>query len=408
MLQLSSKKNVHKTIILWYNKPREDAMESLSELQKNTFLSLLKLESELGHYVFKKKEKSVSKEILDSYWAFNKEADSFRELQDTIRSLDTEHAEIKVQISELKILQKNLQKEIKSMYLLIGKALFEKYTPVIADVFGKEYTQICVEDRKIAEAKEKEEGYRSDTEKNTVFSKIVNQAKIGATKAQVAAFEQKKEHLFEQGAKSAIDSGKLVQLVKKDFQDIEVKKLLDTFSQKHKDVIALERSLENLSLNDGAIKSSLEKAGVSSSPKKRLQALDRLIEQKRLEQDDFCAKNGHEYASRYVSPDGEVLVEFPKGLDKMLLDIQVHKRQILSLSRLIEIENAKKEIEKVQKEKEYLLKDKDSNIQKIQKLQTNNVNIDTLLVEKNELQNELNKKITILEKEEEKAKKVKV
>ncbi len=380
-------------------------MNRLFELQKNkqeAVSELLNLESHLGHYIFTKKDKTIDKNLLSEYTHFNAEVDVFRDLQSNIRALDSEQKELKAKITEMKALQINLKKEVKSMYLEIGKALFDKYTPAISDIFGKTYTQICIEQRKISEAKEKEALYRKDDENNGIFSRLVNQAKRGAVKAQVAAFEQKRVQLYEQGAKIFVESGKIPELVKSDFFDKTVRKLLEDFNKKHQDLSAVERNLENLTLNDGAVKSSLEKAGVSSTVKKRLIAIDVLIEQKLLEQDDFCSKHGHDYVSRYVSPDAEILVDLPKGLDKKLLEIQDCKRKVLSITRQIDIENMLQSIEKAQKQQELMEKEKESNMLKISKLESENVSILERIKEKVKEENNLKKRIEELIKEEQK------
>ncbi len=372
----------------------------IEKSKEEALFFLQKTEASLGQFVLEKKDKTISKDIFDSYASFATEIDSFYALQESIQSLDLEYTAIKKKIFEEKALKDELEKDEHSLYVQMGQSLFEHYTPLIADVFGKVYTSVCVEDRKIAEAKEKESLYLDEKEEKGVISRIVSSAKVGVTKAHIEALVQKRNQLLLNGAKSVIDSGVLAQLVETKKIDSNMELLFETFTATHKELKELEANAERLSLNANAIKSSLEKAGVTTTVQRRLSAIDKVIHQKHSEKDVFCAKVGHEYAFKYVSPDGEILVDFPKGLEEFLLEIQKTRYIIVSLSRQIEIENISVSIEKNETEHKILCEKKEANIQKINKINDENKDIDVKLQENSLHKNDLEKKLSVLKKEE--------
>ncbi len=352
----------------------------------------------LGHEVLKQKEKNISKENIDIYASFNTEVKSFYELQDSINALDKEHTAIKEKIADAKDSKSSQEKSISSMYVHIGELLFENYVPSMSDVFGKAYTQLCVEDRKIEEAKLKEES-RESSESTGFFSRLLKGAVVGASKTQVSILEKKREHTLVHETKLALESKKLESLLEKNILGDDVSAVLNEYHQQIEAMHKIEMEIETLVLNENAVKTALEKAGAALSVQRRISAIDKQIAQKKDEQDEFCSQVGHDFAIRYVSPDGDTLVDFAKETSPRLVDIQKIRKELINITREIEIEKTRQEIETVLIDKDSLQVKKEANMQSIEKLQSDNESLDLSIKEKNEEQQELEKKLAQLEKE---------
>ncbi len=409
MLELSSKIFIHKMVFLWYTIIKGVDLRGgwykmlyKDELQinKNEALdSLNKLESELGHSLLHKNEKSISKELKGAYVDFESEITSLQELKEKITTLDTERSTIKDDIVALQEKQALIKKDFTSLYLDFGKALFENYTPVFSDAFGSVYTKVCVELNKIEETRAKENTYREEAENVGFFGRVIGQAKASVSKNQVAMHEQKRDILLSQGAKKVLESENAEKLIMVEDVNEDVKSIFEEYNDSYTKYNENVATLEKLALNEHAVQTELEKAGASISVQRRLSAIDNLIQQKHSEQDAFCANVGYDFSSKYISADGEILITFPKASEQLLSSIQSKKHEVISLTRSIEMENIKSLMEKNKKETEALNKTKKSNSEKIEKLQDENAELDGKLKEKGKDLNDLEERLAVLEKE---------
>ncbi len=382
--------------------------QHINELQQNKnecMSSLESIEISVGHHICVKKDKSLEKKVLKTYDNFNQEIEAFHKMQETILSLDSERNELKESIEAKKAIRVDLQKDIQLMYEQIGQALYENYNPSIADVFGKEYTELSVIEHKKEDALLQEESLSETSSSAGFFSRIISHVKTGAIKTHVSTIENKRKSLLVQGAKSTIETGRLSELLgsKKLSDDIEV--LYNAFENNQKALHDTELAIDSLSINEKAIKTSLEKMGVSFTVQRRISIIDKQIEEKHSEQDSFCATVGHDYVARYVSPDGDAIADFPKDLEGFLQSIQEHRYTIASLSRKIEIEHKRNEIEAILVDNDALQVKIEDNTKKIEALRLENENMEAIIKEKNKEKSELEKKLTELMKEEEKASK---
>ncbi len=375
----------------------------VGELQakKNDALSLLqKEESTIGHTLFTKKDKSLTKENREVYISFNTVIESLEDEKNTIISLDAELSEVKSNIVQLKSTIASKEKEVLPMYAQMGELLIKNYSPLIADIFGKTYTDVCVEDRKIAEVRQKDLVEIDDEIKPGFVSRLFNMARTGVSKTQFSMIEQKRENILSKGTKKALESDTLQALILENKLGDDTKKFYDDYSSFHAELKEIGKNLEERLQDEKTIRSSLENLGALQSTQKRLSAIDKEITTKHSEQDIFCAQIGHDYTSRYVSPDGESLVAFSKGFEEMLHSVQIYRTTILSLSRQIEIENISIRIESLVSESDRLQNKKELNCQKIENLEAENKDFNSQIKEKENEKLELENKRAQLVKEE--------
>ena len=360
------------------NKVIAELERTKAELLSNIYNS----EELLGHAVLSKSEEGVIQDEIDSYEEFNTDVENLLNSKEKILQLDSELKAKKEEIETQKELLSTTQKQLPLLYKQLGTALFENYTPVYADAFGQAYTNACIEELKITEAQTKEDNLREEAEKKNFFTKILSHAKVGVTKTQISTLQQKKDTIITQGAKVAGSSGLLETLLQKEQLDAEVKAAFLEFSAVNNEVTDLSTELEKLTTENAGIKKALDAEGVTFTVSKKVSSIDSQIEQKKVEQNEFSAKVGQEYATKYVSADGDKLVDFPKAVEDVLTILKTQKESVVVLNRSIEIEKTKIQIEKVQNEIASCNKTKDSNNEKIERLQTENTDLAKKIEEK--------------------------
>ncbi len=408
-VKLVKKKIIHKIQKLCYtitykevDMSKKSIIEELEKNKNEACDSLHAVEVEVGHYIFKKKDKAISKENVDEYISFNTVIESLHEEKNTIITLDTEVSEARSSILLLKETKAIKEKELFVMQAEMGELLFKNYSPIIADIFGKTYTDVSVEDRKILEANEK--GFSKGEESSGFMSRVLNMARSGVAKTQLSLIEQRRSSLLHKGAKKALESNELKDIILANQLGEDTKKFYEEYVSVQSEINEITENLDNQLQHEKSLRASIEKVSGGLSVQKQLALHDKQIERKYSEQDDFCASIGHDYATRYVSPDGETLAVFPKGFEGFLTNIQDHRYTILSLSRQIEIENTKIAIAELVSENNLLQSKKEDNSQKIESLQVENAGFDATIKEKNKEKIELEKKLDELVTEESKSK----
>ncbi len=372
-------------------------LQCISELQARkdeVQLDLQTLERQLGYFAIKEELKNITKDVLDSYADFEEEIEDIRKDQQSIQKLDVDRVGVENSIKIAKETKAELQNQSNLLYLSIGQSLFENYSPSYAEAFGATYTNIGVIDLKIAESKSKEENYKEENVATSFFGKILSGAKIGLKKNQIVLQSQKKESLIIQGALNAIEKGFLDALDKNNELDTETKTLFAEFLDISNDLKEQDRLLETYVQEEKAIKASLDQLGVGISVQGRIKTLDSDISKIESERDIFCTTAGHDYACRYVSPDAEIVVDFPKKTERLLSNIQQYKKAIVSLSRKIEIADIEQGIANEEKEIE-------ENKEKIENLQNEVNNLQSTVKLKTEEIHVLKKKLEELKKQEE-------
>lgn len=310
---------------------------TLKKSKKEAQSTLHCLEIEIGHYLLKKPEKSIQKDVLKTYKSFDQDIDAFRATQENINALAEERKNLQMQMTELKSLMSSVKGQLPDVYKLLGESLFSNYTAAYSDFFGSIYTQTAVQDQKIAAEHKKEDAIRDDMDKASFIPRILKHVQAGAAKTQATFDEQKRDSSLIKGAKAAIESGKLVKLSQEKQLDENSENVLNEYLDLQKTLTTHQASFEALALNESGVVTSLAKNGTSGSPQKRIQSIEKEIGQKKVEQDEFSATQGHEYTCRYVSPDGETIVAFPADIVEVLSNIQTQKLLMMSFSRQIEI-----------------------------------------------------------------------
>ncbi len=366
-----------------------DLEKTKTEVQENLYIT----EQSLGHTILSKADKGLAKEDIDTYKSYNTDVETFLKLQQDILQLDAELKEQKTETDNQKELLSIAKKQLPLLYKQLGAALFVNYSPIYADCFGQAYTNACIEDLKIAEAQTKEEGYRENSGKKNFFVKMVSHAKVGVAKTQIATLQQKKDSIILQGAKVAGNSGLLEVLLQKEQLDEGVKSAFLEFTAVNNQIKDITTSIEKLTLTANELKKSLDTAGVTFTVARRIANLDSQIEQKKDEQNTFSARIGHEFGNKYVTPTGEKITDFPRYVKEDLSSIQDQKETIIVLGRSIEIEKTKLDIEKVQEEIVSLNKSKDSNNERIERLQAENEEILNRVEEKSLIEKDLAEKL---------------
>ncbi|MFI3258402.1 MAG: hypothetical protein R3Y36_08915 [Spirochaetales bacterium] len=344
-------------------------LSDLKKAKKDAQATLYSLEAELAHNVFKSQNKLTDDKFYNTYDSFTQDMHNFRAMQKTINELAEEDKNISGAIKDAKKIIATAKSQLPEIYANLGDALFAGYTVDYIDFFGETYTEVANLQQKIntAEAKEND----SDSTQ-PFFARLLKHVKRGTAKGQIVLYEQKKKKLLEQGAKNALESGKAEKLFNDKELDSNSTTVFATYLEVKKNLAHYEEVSEKLVLEEESIKASLEKNGVTASPHRQIQQLDRQIKQKELEQNEFCATQGHQYACRYISPDGEIIVEFPEEVKIFLAGIQTQRLAIISLSRQIEILMLEEDIEKAKKHIESYNNEVVANNEKIEALQRKN------------------------------------
>lgn len=347
-------------------------MSTLKKSKKEVQTILHSLEIEIGHYLLKKPEKSLQKDVLTTYTSFNIDIDGLHATQENILNLVEERKTLQTEIVEQKKLVSTLCAQLPDIHKSLGQSLFLGYTAAYSDCFGSTYTQIAVQDQKIAAERKKESDIRNDLDNASFFPRIIKQVKAGVVKNQVNIYEEKRNELLLQGGKNASESKKLEKLLEESQLDNDSKNILTEYLKLQEIIDINQTTLETLTSTEKAVAADLSKNGANPFAQKRIQNIQKEVEQKKVEQNEFSATQGHEYACRYVSPDGEGIVEFPSDTAKNLSSIQKKRIAIVSLSRRIEILRLSQVIEDSENKSKSYARSVISNKEKITSLEHQN------------------------------------
>lgn len=375
-------------------------ISTLKKGKKEAQSTLHSLEIEIGHYLLKNPEKSMNKGVIKTYESFNTDMDEFRAVQETINTLAEERKDLQMQMVEVRKQITTVKGEFPDVYKTLGKTLFSGYTAAYSECFGSTYTQIAVQEQKIAAEHKKEDTLHDEMDKASFIPRILKQVQAGAVKTQLSVYEQKLTTLLTKGAKAAIEGEKLEKLLEENQLDEDSANALNEYLELQKTVRAHEVEIDTLTLNEGGIKTSLEKIGVTATPVKRIQSIEKEINQKKLDQDEFSATQGHEYSCRYVSPDGEIIAEFPADIASNLSSIQKEKLAMMSFSRQIEILGIEKTVVDGEKRIQSYSRTISTNTDKVASLQQQNEELESKIKTAKSEQKALHAKKDALEAEE--------
>ncbi len=378
------------------NKIIAELEKSKADVLKNIYST----EESLGHTLLSKEDKSLPQEKIDTYNSFIADIEKIRHTQQTILELDANLKEKKADTEKQKELLSLSEKQLPLLHKQLGVALFLNYSPIYADAFGQAYTNACIEDLKITEAQSKEDTIREGSEKKNFFVKMLNHAKVGVTKTQISSLQQKKDSIILQGGKKAATEGLLESLLQKEQLDADVKSAFLDVCAVNNTITEIKNIIEKLTTESAEIKKSLDEEGVSFTVAKRISTLDSQIEEKQADKNSFAAETGQIFACNYVATNGEAIADFPKIGKEELTSLKIQKESIVTINRSIEIEKIKVEIAEIQDDILALNKAKDSNNEKIERLQIENITLTSKVEEKSEQEKELTSVLANLQAEE--------
>ncbi len=381
-------------------KTTAELQKRLEQIQKDIFSS----EAAIGRALLTSAENGIDAAVLAEYTEYEHLKDSLRSDIDSIREIVAKSVAIRKESEAFKKQAAELNSEWNPLYEKLGCALSDAIDSRYGAAFEQYRIAVAEQRKKEQEARTALETLRQQMETQSFMNRLLTQVQYTARNSAFVQLQKRLAQLYVKSALAVFESGVLEPLYAEGTLSAEV-------SAAYAPCADLKRRINQLSADAADCENRFQKneqllagKGASGNGERRIENITREIEQLNGKQYALAQKTGHEFAGKYVTPDGEILVPYDdvsgKDVQSHLDKIAVNRAEAVSCNRKMEIISLTAKIDSAGKRIELLQRNIGENELKIHRLTEENASLQQSIVSQSEERDLLVAKRSELEMED--------
>lgn len=272
-------------------------------------------EADIGKQLFLMKAEAVGQRQAE-YDSFEEDRARLLSDIDQIRALADQRQAFRNDLDALRQQMEVLASSWPPLYEALGTAIADAPNALYDREFDSFREPIAELRRKDNEARVALDNLKDQMANQSFMNRLLTQVQCTARNKAVSQMEKKLAQLYVKCGKSIFDSGVLAEPFDGgQLPDLVADACAGCSELKSKEGQLqgqIDACLQRLEEN----KQALEEKGVASdNPDKRVKAINKEVDQELQRQRDLCQACGHDFAAKYVDPDGELLEPYPHDDD---------------------------------------------------------------------------------------------
>lgn len=333
-------------------------IHSLEQRNGSLKKELEKEETEIGFLYLD--DDICSKAEVVRYGELKNELQQLMETLAEIKSLEEKKKDLSEDIDKVKTELAGLVAKESGLMLTLGIALYGQSGARSVASFSSSYEEASRYADKIAALKTQAEQMTESLELQNVFNRLVTKVKINSLSVSMNAQQKKLDAVLISGAKAVVEAQDLDESLKCPAYET----CISFKNEWNKDRIQLE-----------ALQDELQNVEVTLADYGRKSLVQDKVDAKNAEIETFAFQAGHAFDKKYVTRDGEALVEFPAKYQKGLSAVLAIRAGLASVNRRLDILKYSEQIDAADNARESMKKEVAVNEDRIKKLQDQNVGL---------------------------------